>query len=78
MNIVKMSSAKNQKSFFCLLVCMDGFQGNGRMPIYESFRTTQYTIAKLNIKLSNGKKKFLNRGIFIFTKFFKKDTNLHI
>ena len=38
---------------------MDGFQGNGRMPIYESFRTTQYTIAKLNIKLSNGKKSFL-------------------
>ena len=55
-------------------VCMDGFQGNGRMPIYESFSIL--TIAKLNIKLME--KMFLNHGIFIFTKFFKKDINLHI
>ena len=52
---------------------MDGFQGNGRMPIYESFRTTQYTsIAKLNIKLSNGKKSFLIVEYLFSRNFLKK------
>ena len=46
---------------------MDGFQGNGRMPIYESFRIQYYCETEHK---TNGKKMFLNRGIFIFTKKF--------